>query len=123
MMTGVASAYGDSTPILVLTGQVSTSAFGKGALQESTTDGIDAVAMYKPLTRYGTMVYRGSMLPEIIRKALRYALVAGSGPVHLNLPRDVMQEEIDFDLRKIETYRGGLNHSIGRVSKRHPHTC
>ena len=58
MMTGVASAYSDSTPILVLTGQVSTSTFGKGALQESTSEGIDTVAMYKPLTKYGAMVYK-----------------------------------------------------------------
>lgn len=106
MMTGVASAYGDSTPVLVLTGQVSTSTFGKGALQESTTEGVDAVAMYKPLTKYSAMVYKGSMLPEMIRRALRYAFSGRQGPVHLNLPRDVMQEEIDLDLRKVETYRG-----------------
>jgi acetolactate synthase-1/2/3 large subunit len=106
MMTGVASAYGDSTPVLVLTGQVSTSTFGKGALQESTSDGIDTVAMYKPLTKYSAMVYRGSMLPEMVRRALRYAFSGRPGPVHLNLPRDVMGEEIDLDLRKVETYRG-----------------
>jgi acetolactate synthase I/II/III large subunit len=106
MMTGVASAYGDSTPILVLTGQVSTSTFGKGALQESTSEGVDAVAMYKPLTKYSAMVYKGSMLPEMIRRALRYAFSGRQGPVHLNLPRDVMQEEIEMDLRKVETYRG-----------------
>ena len=106
MMTGVASAYGDSTPVLVLTGQVSTSFFGKGALQESTTHGIDTVAMYKPVTKYGAMVYKSSMLPEMIRRALRYALSGRQGPVHLNLPRDVMQEEIELDLRKVETYRG-----------------
>ena len=80
MMTGVASAYGDSTPVLVLTGQVSTSTFGKGALQESTSEGIDAVAMYKPLTKYSAMVYKGSMLPEMIRRALRYAFSGRPGP-------------------------------------------
>lgn len=106
MMTGVASAYSDSTPILVLTGQVSTSTFGKGALQESTSEGVDTVAMYKPLTKYGAMIYKGSMLPEMIRRALRYAFSGRPGPVHLNLPRDVMGEEIEFDLRKVETYRG-----------------
>ncbi|MBI4620563.1 MAG: thiamine pyrophosphate-binding protein [Desulfobacterales bacterium] len=106
MMTGVASAYGDSTPVMVLTGQVSTSTFGKGALQESTSDGIDVVAMYKPLTKYSAMVFKGAMLPEMVRRALRYALSGRQGPVHLNLPRDVMKEEIDFDLRKVETYRG-----------------
>ncbi len=106
MMTGVASAYGDFTPILVLTGQVFTSTFGKGALQESSIDGIDVVAMYKPVTKYSAMVFKGSMLPEMIRRALRYALSGRQGPVHLNLPRDVMEEEIDLDLRKVETYRG-----------------
>lgn len=94
LMTGVASAYGDSTPVLVLTGQVSTSTFGKGALQESSNDGIDVVAMFKPLTKYSAMVFKASMLPEMIRRALRYALSGRPGPVHLNLPRDIMQEEI-----------------------------
>lgn len=106
MMTGVASAYSDSTPILVLTGQVSTSTFGKGAHQESTSEGVDTVAMYKPLTKYGAMVYKSSMLPEMIRRAMRYAFSGRPGPVHLNLPRDVMGEEIEIDLRKVETYRG-----------------
>lgn len=106
LMTGVASAYSDFTPILVLTGQVSTSIFGKGALQESSSEGIDAVTLYKPLTKYSAMVFKGAMLPEMIRKALRYALSGRQGPVHLNLPRDVMREEIDLDLRKVETYRG-----------------
>ena len=106
LMTGVASAYGDSTPVLVLTGQVSTSTFGKGALQESSNDGVDVVAMFKPVTKYSAMVFKASMLPEMIRRALRYALSGRPGPVHLNLPRDIMQEEIELDLRKAETYRG-----------------
>jgi len=106
LMTGVASAYGDSIPVLVLTGQVSTSTFGKGAAQESSSEGIDAVAMFKPLTKYSAMVFKGAMLPEMIRRALRYALSGRKGPVHLNLPLDVMREEIEFDLRKVDTYRG-----------------
>ncbi|MCX5909831.1 MAG: thiamine pyrophosphate-binding protein [Deltaproteobacteria bacterium] len=106
LMTGVASAHGDSTPVLVLTGQVSTSTFGKGALQETSWEGIDTVAMYKPLTKFSAMVVKGSMLPEMIRRALRYAFSGKPGPVHLNLPRDVMKEEIDLDLREVGTYRG-----------------
>jgi len=106
MMTGIASAYGDFTPILVLTGQVSTSTFGKGALQESSNEGIDTVAMYKPLTKYSAMVFKSSILPEMIRRGLRYALSGRQGPVHLSLPRDVMEEEIELDLREVETYRG-----------------
>jgi acetolactate synthase-1/2/3 large subunit len=94
MACGVASAYGDSTPVLVLTGQVSTSTFGKGALQESSNDGVDVVAMFKPVTKYSAMVFKASMVPEMIRRALRYALSGRPGPVHLNLPRDIMQEEI-----------------------------
>ena len=46
------------------------------------------------------------MLPEMIRRAMRYAFSGRPGPVHLNLPRDVMGEEIEIDLRKVETYRG-----------------
>ena len=52
------------------------------------------------------MVYKGSMLPEMIRRALRYAFSGRPGPVHLNLPRDVMGEEIDLDLRKVRELPG-----------------
>ena len=92
LMTGVASAYADSIPLVVLTGQVATKSFGKGAFQESSSEGIDIVDVFKRVTRYSSLVFRGDRLPDIWHKALRTALGGRPGPVHLSLPVDVQEQ-------------------------------
>ncbi len=91
LITGVASAYADSIPVVVLTGQVATKSFGKGAFQESSSEGIDIVDVFKRVTRYSTLVFRPDRLPDIWQKALRTALGGRPGPVHLSLPADVQE--------------------------------
>ena len=105
LITGVASAYADSIPILVLTAQIATTNFGKGALQESTYEAVDTVDIYKSFTKYSAMVFKSSNLAEMVRRALRLALSGRRRPVHLNLPCDVMNEEVELDLRVPDTYR------------------
>ena len=58
LITGVASAYADSIPIVVLTGQVATQSFGKGALQECSPEGVNIVDVFKSMSRYSTLVFR-----------------------------------------------------------------
>jgi acetolactate synthase I/II/III large subunit len=99
LMTGVASAYADSVPIVVLTGQVATKAFGKGALQESSSEGVDIVDVFKQVTRYSTLAFRADRLPSIWHKALRMALGGRPGPVHLSLPADVQEQTIQMPVR------------------------
>jgi acetolactate synthase-1/2/3 large subunit len=103
LITGVAAAYADSIPIVVLTGQVATKSFGRGAVQESSSEGVDIVDVFKRVTRYSTLVFRGDRVPEIWRKALRMALGGRPGPVHLSLPADVQEQAIQRPVRVTPT--------------------
>ena len=97
LVSGVAAAYMDSVPLLALTAQVGTSAIGKGALQEGAGDGrtVDQVGIFRPITKYSTMVTRAAMVPEAIRKAIRIATSGRPGPVHLDLPSDILKATIE----------------------------
>jgi acetolactate synthase-1/2/3 large subunit len=96
LITGVASAYADSIPMIVLTGQVATKSFGKGAFQESSSEGVDIVDVFKRVTRYSTLAFRADRLPDVWHKALRTALGGRPGPVHISLPADVQEQSISL---------------------------
>ncbi|HEX9016215.1 MAG TPA: thiamine pyrophosphate-binding protein [Chloroflexota bacterium] len=107
LVSGVATAYMDSTPLIVLTAQVGTTAIGKGALQEAAGDGrtVDQVALFRPITKYSTMVTRPVTVPEAIRKAIRIAVSGRPGPVHLDLPSDVLKGDVDDPIVPPERFR------------------
>jgi acetolactate synthase-1/2/3 large subunit len=86
---------------VVLTGQVATKSFGKGAFQESSSEGVDIVDIFKRMTRYSTLAFRGDRLPDIWHKALRMALGGRPGPVHLSLPTDVQEQVISGSVKVI----------------------
>ena len=98
LITGIASSYADSIPVLVITAQVPTRVFGKGALQESTYDGINIVDIFRHFTKYSAMLITPEKTGEMIRQALRVALSGRRGPVHLNIPMDVMREDVDEEV-------------------------
>ncbi|MBI3553342.1 MAG: thiamine pyrophosphate-binding protein [Elusimicrobia bacterium] len=85
-LTGVAVAYADHIPILVLTAQVPTHHFGKGAFQESSPESVDTVALYRPVTKWSTMIQHPDSTAFTMRKALRLMTGGRPGPVHINLP-------------------------------------
>lgn len=93
-LTGVAGAFADSIPLLFLSGQVATSVFGRGAIQDSTALGIDLVAMFKPVTKLSTMLVNAETAPRLVQQAIRTALSGRPGPVHLNLPGDVSKTRL-----------------------------
>jgi acetolactate synthase-1/2/3 large subunit len=97
LMTGVACAFSDGVPMIVLTGQANSSAFGKGAAQETTREDIDIVAMFRPVTKYSTMVTSPQSIGQHVRRALRAALTGRPGPVHLNVPVELWEQEAPFD--------------------------
>jgi acetolactate synthase-1/2/3 large subunit len=105
LVTGVANAYMDNVPMLVITGQVPTSIYGKGTFQDSTKDGVDSLAMLNPLTKYSTMVISKYKMPDTIREAFRIALSGKKGPVHISYPKDIMEAEIEDNLLPPKTYR------------------
>lgn len=105
LLTGVTCAYADSIPLLVLTAQIATGAFGKGAVQESTPYGVDVVEMFKPVTKMSSMLVSGEKMADTIRLALRTALTGRRGPVHLSLPADLMKKLVPIDLVPPKHYR------------------
>lgn len=96
LMSGVANAYMDNVPILVLTGQVETSVYGKGAFQDSSKEGVDSVKMFEPITKHSSMIISKHKAIEDLQAALRVAMTGKKGPVHLSLPKDIQNAEIEF---------------------------
>ncbi|RJS91461.1 biosynthetic-type acetolactate synthase large subunit [Candidatus Bathyarchaeota archaeon] len=94
LVTGIANAYMDSSPIVAFTGQVPRSLIGKDAFQET-----DIVGIATPITKYTFQVPKASEIPQIIKKAFYIASSGRPGPVLVDLPKDTQVEvdEIDFD--------------------------
>lgn len=106
MMTGIASSFGDSIPVIALTGQVSTSLFGKGAIQELSMESFGIASMYRQITKYSDIIINERKTGEMISKARRLALTGRRGPVHLNLPADIMKKKVvDDDHERCSTTR------------------
>lgn len=97
LITGISTSSADSIPVLALTGQVATKYFGKGAFQESTYEGINIVDLFRYFTKHSAMIMNADATGSMVRKALRIALSGKPGPVHLNLPVDVMDKEVAED--------------------------
>ncbi len=100
LVTGIANAYADRQPVLVITGETSTHIFGKGGLQESSGEGgsIDQDELFKSITRYRKVVERTDYLANVLNQASRVLLSPNSGPVLLSIPFNVQQELVDEDL-------------------------
>jgi len=94
LITGVACAYTDGVPMLVVTGQAQSLAVGKGAAQETSADGVDIVSMFSQITKYSAIVSRAERLPFHLERALRIAQSGRPGPVHLNIPVDLWNQRI-----------------------------
>jgi acetolactate synthase-1/2/3 large subunit len=99
LVTGVASAYMDSVPILVITAQVGNSAIGKGGLQEATGQGrtVNHVELFDGMTKYSTLVNNGIKLGQSFNNAIKLALNGRQGPTHLDVTADTFAAEIEVD--------------------------
>lgn len=105
LVSGVANAFIDNIPILVITGQVETSVFGKGAFQDSTKEGIDSVKIFEPITKYSTMLISKYKAKEDIYEAMRKALSGRRGPVHISIPKDIQSAEVSFEEISTSMYK------------------
>ncbi len=105
MITGVACAFADGVPMLVVTGQVASHMFGKGAAQETSREDMDIVAMFRPVTKYSAMVTSPESMAQHLRRALRHALTGRPGPVHLNVPVDLWERPLEEAWFDPKTYR------------------
>jgi acetolactate synthase-1/2/3 large subunit len=87
---GVHTAFQDSTPLVLLVGQVAREALHREAFQE-----VDFVAMFGPLAKHAEQVSDGSRIPEIVSRAFHTACAGRPGPVVLAFPEDVLAEEAE----------------------------
>jgi acetolactate synthase-1/2/3 large subunit len=89
LLTGVASAYTDHTPMLIITGQTLLPEFGAASFQESSPDMIDTAGMLAHCTQYSSVVTHPKQFERKLVTALQYALRLPRGPVHLSIPVDL----------------------------------
>ncbi len=90
-VTGIATAYMDSIPIVVLTGQVPTKLIGNDAFQEVDTTGIT-----RPITKHNFLVKKIEDLPRILKAAFYIARTGRPGPVLVDIPKDIQQSKGEF---------------------------
>jgi len=90
-VTGIASAHSDSIPLVVFTGQVPTGLIGNDAFQE-----VDIVGITRPCTKHNYLVKDINKLASTIKEAFHIAGAGRPGPVLVDLPKNVMQAQIEF---------------------------
>jgi acetolactate synthase-1/2/3 large subunit len=97
LVTGLANAFTDRLPVLAITGETPTYSFGKGALQESSGEGmcISQSDIFRGVTRYNAVVQRTDYLVNILRSATRILTSKNPGPVLLSFPYNVLKETVD----------------------------
>ncbi len=91
LITGVACAHDNNVPLLAISGLPALPSFGRGALQESSSTGVNAFAMFHHCTRYNTMVSHPSQFERKLANALMTAHQAPGGPAHLAIPLDILR--------------------------------
>ena len=87
LLTGVADAYLDHAPLVTITGQASLNRRHKESHQY-----IDAIAMFKPVTKWNASIPQADVIPEAVRKAFKIAQTEKPGATHLELPEDVAEQ-------------------------------
>ncbi|MGP1484638.1 MAG: acetolactate synthase large subunit [Campylobacter sp.] len=114
-ITGLATAYSDSIPIVLISGQVPTFMIGTDAFQE-----IDAVGISRPCVKHNFLVRSIEELPRIIKEAFYIAKSGRPGPVHIDIPKDITSKIGDFEYPKeisIPTYKPTIKGNAKQIKK------
>ena len=114
-LTGLATAYSDSIPIVLISGQVPTFMIGTDAFQE-----IDAVGMSRPCVKHNFLVKSIEELPRIIKEAFYIARSGRPGPVHIDIPKDITSKTGIFNYPEeisIPTYKPTLKGNAKQIKK------
>lgn len=114
-VTGLATAYMDSIPLVVISGQVPTTIIGTDGFQE-----IDAVGISRPCTKHNYLVNNIEDLPRIITEAFHIASTGRPGPVHVDIPKDITAQVSDFVYPKevhLPTYKPTVNYNKRQLKK------
>ncbi|MEM2912997.1 MAG: biosynthetic-type acetolactate synthase large subunit [Candidatus Bathyarchaeia archaeon] len=101
LVTGIANAYMDSSPIVAITGQVPRPFIGKDAFQET-----DIVGITTPITKCNFQVRSTAEIPKIVKTAFYIASTGRPGPVLIDLPKDTQTEEDEMNFDERIEFRG-----------------
>lgn len=115
LITGIATAYADSSPVLAVTGQVALAMIGKDAFQET-----DIIGVANPCTKYAFQPRTAAEIPETIKKAIYISESGRPGPVLVDIPKDVQQttEDIFFpELVKVRGYNPVLDADFSQIGR------
>jgi acetolactate synthase I/II/III large subunit len=114
-VTGLADAYMDSIPMVVISGQVPMSLIGTDAFQE-----IDAVGISRPCTKHNYLVTDAKDLPRVMKEAFYIASTGRPGPVHVDIPKDVTAQIEEFvypEEVELETYKPTVKGNLRQIKK------
>ncbi len=114
-VTGIASAYMDSIPMVIFTGQVPTALIGNDAFQE-----VDIVGITRPCTKHNYLVPSAEAFPRIIKEAFYLAKSGRPGPVLVDIPKDVTQAVIDYhpiDAVRLKSYNPTYEPNMKQLRK------
>jgi acetolactate synthase I/II/III large subunit len=115
LVTGIATAYSDSSPIVAVTGQVAIPMIGKDAFQE-----IDIIGITNPCTKYAFQPKHASEIPEMVKKSFYIAESGRPGPVLIDIPKDVQQQitKIEFpEYIKVRGYNPVVDADFSEINK------
>ncbi|MFH1552790.1 MAG: biosynthetic-type acetolactate synthase large subunit [Candidatus Omnitrophota bacterium] len=115
LVTGIATAYMDSIPIVAITGQVKCSLIGNDAFQEA-----DIVGITRPITKHNYLVKDAKDLTRVVKEAFHIAGTGRPGPVLIDLPVDVQLEEVEYKYPKtveLRGYKPTYKGHIGQIKK------
>lgn len=101
LVTGIATAQMDSVPMVIITGQVATRLIGTDAFQEADITGITL-----PITKHNYLVKKAGDLPQVISEAFHIASTGRCGPVLVDIPKDVFDQEASFSYRQVPEITG-----------------
>jgi acetolactate synthase I/II/III large subunit len=114
-VTGIATAYMDSIPLVVISGQVPTSYIGEDAFQE-----VDAVGITRPCVKHNFLVKDARDIANTLKKAFYLAKSGRPGPVLVDIPKDVSQQKAEFAYPatvNIRSYNPQVNGDIGQIKR------
>ncbi|MGF1555516.1 biosynthetic-type acetolactate synthase large subunit [Paucihalobacter sp.] len=100
LITGIADAQIDSTPLVCITGQVGSHLLGSDAFQET-----DIVGISTPVTKWNHQITKASEIPEVLAKAFYIAKSGRPGPVLIDITKDAQFEQFDFQYKKCTSVR------------------
>jgi len=101
LITGIATAYMDSVPMVAITGQVSSELIGKDVFQE-----VDITGATAPFCKHSYLVKKAEELPRIIKESFHIASTGRPGPVLIDIPIDIQLKEFDFKYPESVDIRG-----------------